>query len=187
MLIGYNMAKPEINNWVDLNSFNNIFVERKANQGYREAIRNNLKCINVSDIKLKSEAYDIIVKNRALFGRKTKVSFAELMDRSKIFPVDFFLVKDRNEESLGSAVFYQGHPKIVQGIFWGDTLYGRQFRSMDILAMHCYQHYKKFGYEYIDLGISSEEGIPNEGLLRFKETHNAISSLRYTFSWSNGS
>ncbi len=37
----------------------------------------------------------------------------------------------------------------------------------------------------IDLGKSSTDGVPNIGLVRFKEIHNCISSLRYTFSLSN--
>jgi hypothetical protein len=42
-------------------------------------------------------------------------------------------------------------------------------------------YYKNLGFKYIDLGISSESGIPNEGLMRFKESHEAVSSLRFRF------
>jgi hypothetical protein len=55
---------------------------------------------------------------------------------------------------------------------------------MDFLALNLFNHYKKLGFKFIDIGISSEAGIPNEGLVRFKEIHNCTSSLRFSFSWS---
>jgi hypothetical protein len=53
---------------------------------------------------------------------------------------------------------------------------------MDFLVLQLWSHYKALGYRYIDLGISTESGVPNEGLLRFKETHECVSSLRHTLT-----
>ena len=52
---------------------------------------------------------------------------------------------------------------------------------MDYLILNLFMHYKEAGFKFMDLGISTEDGIPNEGLLRFKESHEAVSSLRYRF------
>ena len=79
---------------------------------------------------------------------------------------------------------YRCHPEIVYALFWGDNEAGRPLRAMDFQAMHLWMHYKKAGYRFLDLGISTESGIPNEGLLRFKESHNAETSIRYKFSWN---
>jgi lysylphosphatidylglycerol synthetase-like protein (DUF2156 family) len=68
---------------------------------------------------------------------------------------------------------------------WGDDEIGRPLRAMDFLTFNLWQHYKISGFDYIDLGTSSLKGIINEGLLRFKETHNNISSIRYSFEWKN--
>jgi hypothetical protein len=54
---------------------------------------------------------------------------------------------------------------------------------MDFLVFNLWSHYKAAGFTLIDLGISTVEGIPNEGLLRFKETHECQSSLRFTLKW----
>lgn len=182
---GYSMSIPEITNWVNLTAFDGTFIHRQSNESLRTSIRNKLSFMLVSDEALKLEAYKIIVKNREMYGRQIHLTFSELLERNKIFPVDFFLVRDSEGESVGAAIFYRGHKKIVQAIFWGDTLAGRALKTMDFLVMNLYKYYKELGFEYIDLGISTESGSPNEGLLHFKESHNCISSLRYTFSWVN--
>jgi len=56
---------------------------------------------------------------------------------------------------------------------------------MDFLLFNLWSYYKEVGFELIDLGISTEAGLPNEGLLRFKETHGSVSSIRNTFTWAN--
>jgi hypothetical protein len=181
---GYTMAIPEITNWIDLTLFDGIFKKREAMKNYRQAQGNKLTFQNVLDDKLKLEAFDIIAANRKTFNRPIYMTFEDLLETGKVLPIDFFLVKDINEINIGSAIFYRGHPKIVYGTFWGDTALGRPLRTMDFLVMNLYMYYKRLGFKYIDLGISTVAGTPNAGLIRFKETHNCISSLRFTFSWS---
>jgi len=182
---GYTMATPEITNWVDLTLFDGIFTKREAMKNYRKAIINKLTFQNVLDEKLKLEAFEIIAKNRKMFDRPIHMTFEDLIETSKVFPIDFFLVRDINNISVGSAIFYRGHPKIVHGTFWGDTELGSPLRTMDFLVMNLYNYYKGLVFSYIDIGISSVAGTPNEDLIRFKETHNCTSSLRFTFSWSS--
>jgi hypothetical protein len=85
---------------------------------------------------------------------------------------------------MGAGFFYRGHEKIVQGFFVGDDLKKRNLGVMNFLYKNCYEYYKEMGIDYIDLGTSSFEGEPNVGLIRFKELHNCLTSLRYSFSWA---
>jgi hypothetical protein len=112
------------------------------------------------------------------------MTFDNLMDISKLWPVDFFQVTDKTDKMVAAAILYRGHPKIIQAIFWADSEPGRSLRAMDFCLFNLWNHYKNLGYNFVDVGISTESGIPNEGLLRFKETHESFSSPRFTFSWS---
>jgi hypothetical protein len=181
---GYIMATPEITNWVDLTLFDGIFTKREAMKNYRKAIINQLTIENVSEDKMKLKALEIIAENRKLFDRPMYLTFSDIIETSKIIPIDFFLVRDSNNTEVGSAIFYRGHPDIIHGTFWADTEAGRPLRAMDFLVLNLFNYYKKLGFKYIDIGISSVAGIPNEGLVRFKEIHNCTSSLRFSFSWS---
>jgi hypothetical protein len=181
---GYTMATPEITNWIDLTLFDGTFTKREVMKNYRKAIINQLTIENVSEDAMKAKALDIIAVNRKLFDRPMYLTFADLTETGKVIPIDFFLVRDNNNSEVGSAIFYRGHSDIIQGTFWADTESGRSIRSMDFLALNLFNYYKKLGFKYIDLGISSVAGIPNQGLIRFKEIHNCTSSLRFSFIWS---
>jgi len=136
----------------------------------------------VTEEKEKEETYILVSHNRERFGRPIYMSFNDLFETSKLWPVDFFQVRESEGNIVAGAIFYRGHPSIVQGVFWGDNDYGRSLRAMNFCTYNLWTHYKKLGYKFIDLGISTEGGVPNDGLLRFKEDQDCISSLRLSFT-----
>lgn len=182
---GFVMATPDITNWVDLTNFSGQFQDRKAGAYYRQAIRNNLTFKILSDNPEQRIGYDIICENRKTFNRPIFMQFDDLKQVEELWPVDYFGVYEERGDMIAAAVFYRGIEGITQGIFIGDTLQGRKLRSLDFLLFNIYNYYKSLKIFAIDFGISSENGIPNEGLLRFKESHSNISSLRYKLSWVN--
>ena len=183
--LGYSMNAPGIVSSIDLRSFEGKWIKYRVEENCNKAIRNGLSFKKVLDEKSIEEAYSIILSNREDQGRDIYMSLDDLFQVNNVIPVDFFIVRNQAGEGVGSGVFYRGHEKIVQGIFLGDLLSSRKLGTMDFLFQNLYNHYKKMGYDMIDLGKSSTDGVPNIGLVRFKEIHNCISSLRYTFSLSN--
>lgn len=180
---GFQSKLPEITNWVNLEHFEGNFTQRNSREYYRQAVRNGLSFDIASDQREKKKIFDIISKNRAKFGRPLFMTFKNIMDTSCLWPTDFFKVIENEQTMVASAIFYRSHPEICHAVFWGDNETGRSLRAMDYLAFNLWTYYKDLGFKYVDLGISTETGIPNEGLLRFKESHESISSLRYTFFW----
>ncbi len=180
---GFQQALPEITNWVNLHQFHGKFTQRNSREYYRQAIRNELSFSLASDQADKKEIYDLIYQNRAKFGRPIFMTLKDILDTGNLWPADFFKVTGDDGTILASAIFYRSHPDIVHAVFWGDNEIGRPLRAMDYLVFNLWSYYKELGFKHIDLGISTEDGIPNEGLLRFKESHEATSALRYTFIW----
>lgn len=181
---GFKFKLPDITNWVNLQQFQEKFSQKNSKEYLRQAVRNALSFNLVDDREEQVEIYDIISSNRARFGRPIYMTFKDIEDTGALWPVDFFKVTSADKQMVASAIFYRSHPEICFALFWGDTEQGRPLRAMDFLTFHLWTHYKRLGFHYIDLGISTEAGQPNEGLLRFKESHEATSSLKYTFSWS---
>lgn len=182
---GFQSKLPEITGWVNLDQFQGTFSQQNSREYYRQAIRNGLKFEIVHDQQEKERVYDLICENRAKFGRPIYMSFRDIVDTSSLWPIDFFKVCNENDEVLASAIFYRAHPQICYALFWADNAIGRPLRAMDFLAFHLWSYYKDCGFKFIDLGISTEAGTPNEGLLRFKESHDSTSSLRYSLLWKN--
>lgn len=181
---GFTMELPEITSWIDLQKFNRQFSHRSSREYYNQAVKNNLNFKSLSDVHEKRAAFELIKQNRARFNRPIYMDFDDIMSTGELWPVDFFSVSNANGSILSSGIFYQFPGNIAYAVFWGDNEEGRPLRAMDYLLFHLIDHYKSGGFKFIDLGISTESGIPNEGLLRFKETHDARSSLRYGFSWN---
>jgi len=179
------ITAPDITNWVDLTKFNGQFQDRKAEAFYRKAIHNKLTFKILTTNFMQKLGFDIICENRKMFNRPIYMQFDDLKQVEELWPIDYFGVHDEDGNLVASLICYRGMKDIAQGIFIGDTLQGRMLRALDFMLFHIYEYYKNLKYKIIDLGTSSDKGIPNEGLLRFKESRNAISSLRYKLSWIN--
>lgn len=180
---GFKASTPEITNWVYIQLFNGTFTQKNSREYYRQAVRNDLTFSISNEIDEQRKIYDLICENRAKFSRPIYMTFEDIMATSNLWPVDFIKVCNRSKEIVASAIFYRNHTTICYAVFWGDNEIGRPLRAMDYLTYSLWKYYKEMGFKYIDLGISTEAGSPNEGLLRFKESHEAVSSLRFKFSW----
>ena len=177
---GFEVGILDITNWLDLKRFNGSFTNRTSRKFAKQAQKHNLRFSLLDNQDEKEEAFNIILRNRTRFERQIHMTYQDLENTSKLWPVNFFCVYDKKNVMISSGVFYQGHNRIIQGVFWGDREVGRSLRAIDFLSLNIWNYYKDMGYDAIDLGISTEMGIPNEGLIRFKESHDCISSLRYS-------
>lgn len=181
---GFVMLTPDITNWMDLECFNWEFSNKSSRKFYNQAVKNKLNFKMIDSVREKNECYNIIAENRSRFNRPIYMTLNDLLDVGKLWGVDFFGVYDENSTIVAAGVFYRGSDFIIQGVFWGDNDKGRPLRAIDFLAYSVWCFYKNLNYKIIDLGISTEDGIPNEGLLRFKESHDCNSSLRYSFVYN---
>jgi hypothetical protein len=179
---GFVAQMPEITNWVDLKLFQNVYSLGVSRTYYNQALKNKLVFQLIGEVNEMEIIYDLVVANRARMGRPIHMTFGDLLNTGKVFSTDYFKVTDQKGAIVAGAVMYRAHPEIAYAVFWGDNPDGRPVRAMDFLVFNLWRHYKEIGYRYIDLGISTENGIPNDGLLRFKETHECVSSLRYTMT-----
>lgn len=183
--LGFTMNTPDIISYMDLRHFDGEWCKSEVRQNCNRAIRNGLTFSHVIDEASIKDAFDIISGNRTGQKRHIYMSLNDLLEVNSVIPVDFFLVRNMRGDNIGSGVFYRGHKKIVQGIFVGDLLSSRNLGAMDFLFLNVFNYYKENGFDFIDLGKSSSDGEPNVGLIRFKEIHNCISTLGYSFSLSN--
>jgi len=180
---GFSMQLPEITSWINLNNFNDRFSTKSSREFYNQAVRNKLQFNILSDIDAKRTAYDLIKESRARFNRPIYMDFNDIMNTGELLPVDFFGVTSATGDLLSAMILYRFPNKIVYAVLSGDAEEGRNLRAVDFMFFNIFDHYKSEGFWYIDVGTSTESGIPNGGLLRFKEEREAVSSLRFSFSW----
>jgi hypothetical protein len=84
---------------------------------------------------------------------------------------------------VAAAIVYRVSPQICQLIYWGDAPGFESSRPMNMLALKMFELFKAMGVDYLDIGPSSEDGIPNAGLCAFKESVGCTGDLKYTFEF----
>lgn len=178
---GFRMETPELTSYVDLKEFNYRFSHKSSREYYNQALRNEIVFKPVLEDETKQEIVALIKENRERSGRKLRMNFEDFKNIEGIWDVNYFGVFNLESEMVAGAIFYVfPNKKIVYTAIWGDSIAGRNLRAMDFLTFESWSHFKKSDYHYIDLGISTEDNaVPNEGLLRFKETHEATTEMRF--------
>lgn len=183
--MGFELKTPEITCWVDLHRFNGNFSDANIRRNYRKAVSQGLSFKIAKTLTEKQAVYNLINNNRKNHGRPIYMTFSDILNTTKLWPIDFFQVFNEDHLLVAAAIFYRSHKEIIHTAFMGDTTLGRSDKSMSFLALKSWNHYKNLGYQIVDLGTATELGVPNEGLLRFKECHEAISSLRFSLELVN--
>lgn len=167
------------------------FPTYKYNENYQTDIwynaRKNLKRAfqaNFTFEKLEHNngkvAYDVIAQNRKERGFPLRMTWGQLSETTAIIPVDFFIVK-KEEVSVAAAVVFHVANQIVQVIYWGDLPQYAEFKTMNFLSFQVFQYYKQQGIAIIDIGPSTEDSIPNNGLCEFKESIGCDISIKTEF------
>lgn len=115
------------------------------------------------------KAYDIIAENRKSKGYPLHMTFQQVMDTVRIVEHDFFLVM-KGDEPIASALIYYIDKNVAQVIYWGDRPGFGECKPINFLAHELIHYYGSRGLDYLDIGPSTEDSIPNYGLCDFKES-----------------
>ena len=70
---------------------------------------------------------------------------------------------------------------IVQVIYWGDVPGYSVLKPINYLAYELINFYGERGFQYIDIGPSSEKGRPNYGLCDFKSSIGCDLNAKFSF------
>lgn len=180
---GFALAHPEVHHWADLSAFDGRYPDRTVHGHLRRAEGAGLVLALAETPEERESAYGVIEDNRALMKRPLCMTLEDVEEVGAIIPLDIFVVRDAAGTICASAFVYQGQDAVAQPVFWADTPDGRALRAMDFLLDGLWRHYQAAGFTKLDAGISSVAGVPNDGLIQFKENHGCCASPRFTLSW----
>lgn len=162
-----------------LDSYVNV-IPSNGRKNLNNALKNNLifhQCENIAD---KKSAYDVIKVNRKLRGYPLKMTWEQVCDTIKIVANDFFVVTHDNE-NIAAAIVFHVKDDIAQVIYWGDIPKFSSLRPTNFLAYKLINYYGKKNFNYVDIGPSTEFGVPNYGLCDFKRSIGCNINSKFTF------
>lgn len=126
-----------------------------------------------------ARVYDVIRINHKIRGYPLHMSLQNILDTTCIVPADFFVVENRDGKDVAAAIIFHTTEDIYQVVYWGDVPEYSHLRSMNYLSYKIFEYYYNKGIKILDIGISTERGIPNHGLCEFKENIGCEATIKY--------
>ena len=155
-------------------------IWHNARKNLRISLKQGFDFIKCETAETKSAAYEVIKENRSRKGYPLKMTYEQIVKTTEVIPADFFLLKKESEQVAAAIVFHVA-PGIVQVIYWGDIPDFAAQKPMNFLSYAVFRHYKEAGLQFVDIGPSTENGVPNYGLCEFKESIGCDISPKFSF------
>jgi hypothetical protein len=155
-------------------------LARNARKNLHIAMKSHLKLRECVDSDEKRTAYAIIKENRKSKGYPLRMSQEQVMKTIEVVPARMFIVSDEElNHDLAAALVYDVTDKIAQVVYWGDIPGHPEKKVINFLAYELIRIYGERGFEYLDIGPSTENGIPNYGLCDFKDGIGCDRSMKF--------
>ncbi len=118
-------------------------------------------------------------------GIKISMTFEQIMTMYRLFPNDmYFFNVTQNGVAAASSICIRINSNVLHIFYWGDADGFESYSPIAFLANGIYEFAAKNNFKMMDAGISTFEGIPNFGLITFKENLGFTSSLKLTYSYN---
>jgi hypothetical protein len=128
------------------------------------------------------EAYPVIARNRKRNGKPVSMTMAQLIDMQITFPdrIHSYIVSPLGEDVVAGAICIDVADNIRYIFMWGDADNMGNWSPVVMLAEQIYNDTFHDGFRLLDAGTSTENGIPNYGLVNFKRSLGFRESLKLT-------
>ena len=170
---GYTMLHADINQ--DLQVDERLLPERMSRgnlKRFRKCMREGWQFVELPQAR-HAEAYQLIADNRRRRGHPITMSHEGLVTMDRLFPgrVHYFALvhEGRPEDMAASAICMRITTDILYVFYWGDAADMQTLSPVVGLAAGIYEYCRHEGIHILDAGISTAQGIPNPGLLHFKQ------------------
>lgn len=181
----YSVRCIDLNYHVDLSRMTHYedFIDRSARKNLHHALREPFRLIrlNSADRLQVERAYSVIRRNREERGFPLRMTQEQVWQTvSRVIRADFFVLEHNGNDVAAAQVFHVADG-IAQVVYWGDIRDYSALRPMNYLTHALFEHYHEAGLRILDIGPSTENGIPNYGLCQFKENIACSVTLKYSF------
>lgn len=184
---GFQISKIDLNHSIDLalmdeNYINNIW--HNARKNLRIGIDSELDFNICTCCEEKEQAFEIIRKNRECHNYPLRMTWQQIFNNIPLIPIDFFMVHNKNNVPITSAIVYHTHKNVVQVIYWGDLPGYSELKPVNYIAYRLFQYYRSEGKKIVDIGPSTENSLPNYGLCAFKESLGCDVNTKFFFIYT---
>ena len=158
-------------------------INSSARNHLNQALRQNycLHKLNSDNRDDVARVYNVISCNHKERGFPLRMTFEQVWQTvSRVVTADFFVLEHEGCDVAAAQIFHVADG-IAQVVYWGDIRQYAKLRPMNYLAYSLFGYYADNGLRILDIGPSTEDGIPNYGLCEFKESIGCSVTMKYSF------
>jgi hypothetical protein len=176
---GFKVECEELNHQIPLTSIKDYedSLWRNALKNLRKAEQSDL-VFSLLDPSELGVAYEVIRQNRVTREKPLRMSFEEVKSTMTVIEGQSFVVR-RNGSDVAAAIVFHVAPQIAQVIYWGDCPGYSEYRPMNFLVAELVKFYLSQNFRLLDIGISTVDGVRDDGLCNFKESVGCVPVPRY--------
>jgi hypothetical protein len=181
--LGYSAAPPDLNYHRVVTS---LPLDECMNSGNRAVVRTaqrkglHARALHANE---RADAYAVNVQNRARRGRRMTMTLEALLEMEQAIPGSLHWFGVFNGQAMIAAATCVRLSATSLYVFYLGEADGAEKQSpVTLLVAHIHQWCADHGVELLDLGIATESGVPNEGLMSYKRNLGFDVSPRYTLS-----
>lgn len=166
----------ELSRFVDYDSVLDSKVRNKLHKSFDSGLRfEKLNSKSADDVE---RAYEVIRINHKERGNPLHMTLENVLETIKIIPADFFVVSNQDGIDIAAAQIFHTSKDTYQIVYWGDIPSYSYLKSMNYLSYKVFEYYFNKEVKRLDIGISTENGMPNYGLCEFKENIGCYATTR---------
>jgi hypothetical protein len=181
---GLSVVACDLNQHIDLRPLSGVaaYMEQlksPARRALRHAAEEPFAFTEAHEPEEWQTGYDVLAENRRAKGRQLSLG-PDYIDRIRsAFPrqIRMFVLR-HGTAPCAAALTYDVLPATRLVVYWGDGHHQLPRSPMNYLALKVVEHSLASKTALLDLGISSDHGVPDHGLVRFKRSILAKTSLR---------
>lgn len=187
---GYSIDKVDLNQHLAMEDFPVSYLEcidSKARQKTKAGLSQGLVFSVSEGEQYLDTAFSIITANREYKGHPIRMTLGDLYETSKLIKILGFTLSTKEGDPIAAAVCYEVSTSILHVVFWGNLPGTDDFKPMNVMAYKLIEYCKLQGYTHMDIGISTDNGVPNFGLSDFKQSIGCRATPKFTLSkrWNN--
>lgn len=179
--IGFEQKYSDFNFHIELTGWSHSFMSK----GNKKKIRQFFEAGGiVEECKVTDylNAYLVLKSNRQVRGVEMSMDSIKFVKNLTVLPEKYKAYVARIGVEIAAVAYVVGLTKDVRYVlFWGDDINFRKLSPVASLLDFLVTESRDLGYQILDLGISSVNGIRDEGLSRFKRNLGAKESLKTTY------
>jgi hypothetical protein len=176
--------------WADVNyhydltneeSFENR-LKRNARNKWNIALKHPmvLEVLNADCDADVERAYKVIQANRQSHGYPLRMSLDAVLATRTVLEARF-LVMSLDGVDIAAAQLQRVTDRVMQVVYWGDVPGYSDTRVMNRFTLEVFHFCKQCGVDFVDIGPSSEDGMPSFGLCDFKTSLGCEVSIKPRF------